>query len=180
MRPQGPDRHEVLRDAKFLQAEYVEKGKSIPQIASETGASTGVVRTWLIQHGIERRSRGSEMGHKRMTDDAKRKLSEGRIGRFVGENSPLWRGGSVPNPERTSYQAKAWSKAVRLRDGICQKCGAFDRLHAHHIKRWKDYPELRYDLTNGVTLCYTCHEEAHGKNFKFRFNTKKAPRAHST
>jgi len=39
----------------------------------------------------------------------------------------------------------------------CGHCGAKPRLHADHIKPWKDYPELRFDVSNGRTLCEDCH-----------------------
>lgn len=93
---------------------------------------------------------------------------------FIGDKNPNWRGGiEWKDPERNRYPSKQWVKAVKDRDGWkCTKCGATDRLHAHHIKRWRDYPELRYDVSNGVTLCHECHEEAHGRGFKFRWPTK--------
>jgi len=31
------------------------------------------------------------------------------------------------------------------------------RLEAHHILNWVDYPELRYDINNGITLCHSHH-----------------------
>lgn len=32
-----------------------------------------------------------------------------------------------------------------------------DRLEAHHILNWMAYPELRYDINNGITLCQFHH-----------------------
>lgn len=40
---------------QYLRAEYVERGKSGTQIASETGANPSVVYAWLERHGIPRR-----------------------------------------------------------------------------------------------------------------------------
>lgn len=31
----------------------------------------------------------------------------------------------------------------------------------HHKKGWKDYPELRYDVDNCITLCRECHKLLH-------------------
>lgn len=98
--------------------------------------------------------------------------------------------GEAPNPERTTrrlmslfYAAKPtiekdirqsvegrrcaeyklWRKAVFERDGYtCQMCGARGvKINAHHIKPYAYFPELRYALDNGVTLCEKCHKEAH-------------------
>jgi len=56
-----------------------------------------------------------------------------------------------------------WVNAVISRDkATCQECGATDvELHAHHIKSYKDYPELRFDVSNGLTLCHKCHWQLH-------------------
>jgi hypothetical protein len=71
------------------------------------------------------------------------------------------------NPPTKSSKGKrgfmqvAWSALVRERDGKCTECGSIDDLHAHHIKAFKDYPELRYDVNNGITLCGKCHRDYH-------------------
>lgn len=56
-----------------------------------------------------------------------------------------------------------WRKAVKERDGyICTQCGATDKmLNVHHVKPFAIYPDLRYEVSNGVTLCYECHEQLH-------------------
>lgn len=54
-----------------------------------------------------------------------------------------------------------WSKAVVQRDGKCVDCGTSDPLHAHHVKPKSLHPELRFDLSNGVAVCPTCHVKRH-------------------
>ena len=57
----------------------------------------------------------------------------------------------------------AWANAVISRDNAtCMKCGAIGvELHAHHIKDYKNHPELRYELSNGATVCHSCHWAIH-------------------
>lgn len=60
---------------------------------------------------------------------------------------------------------RAWSLLVRNRDGNkCVRCGSTAKLEAHHVKSYKDFPELRYDIDNGETLCNICHRKHHKKN----------------
>lgn len=40
-------------------------------------------------------------------------------------------------------------------------------LNAHHIKRWADYPKLRYYLPNLITLCRDCHQKVWSKEEQF-------------
>lgn len=42
--------------------------------------------------------------------------------------------------------------ACRIADNKCN-----GRLEAHHILSWKYYPELRYEINNGITLCQSHH-----------------------
>jgi hypothetical protein len=58
-----------------------------------------------------------------------------------------------------------WRKRVFKRDKCrCQmpSCGSKRRPNAHHIQRWADQPYLRYDVDNGITLCYSCHKRITG------------------
>lgn len=59
-----------------------------------------------------------------------------------------------------SEEYKTWMLSVKRRDGwkcmiTNQDCKG--RLEAHHILRWTEYPELRFDLNNGITLCHFHH-----------------------
>lgn len=88
-----------------------------------------------------------------------RKLPE-----FSGENHPNWikdRTKIVGRNTRTNDPCfKQWRLGVYKRDNY--KCHISDtqclgRIEAHHILRWKDYPELRYEIDNGITLCHFHH-----------------------
>ena len=88
--------------------------------------------------------------------------------RISGSRNYRWKGGITKPNLLLRYQMKArnWSKAIKIRDNFtCRLCGDRSykgrgktiKLHSHHIKTWKDYPELRYDLNNGITVCFDCH-----------------------
>ena len=59
-------------------------------------------------------------------------------------------------------QYKQWIKNIFARDRYqCQWPNCKRRrskLNAHHIKKWSDYPGLRFDLSNGITLCKEHHD----------------------
>lgn len=80
-----------------------------------------------------------------------------------GENHWNWQGGiSKINDRKDSNDYKQWRKQVYQRDNYtCQYCGSKEKINAHHIKSWKDFPELRYDVNNGITLCEKCHINLH-------------------
>jgi hypothetical protein len=57
-----------------------------------------------------------------------------------------------------------WAQCVKARDKFsCQICGRNGDVHAHHKMSWDVYPETRYTVSNGVTLCSTCHTRFHEK-----------------
>jgi len=72
---------------------------------------------------------------------------------------------------RNSSLYREWREAVIERDGSCAICGSIDDLHAHHIRHASYWPNLRFDLTNGVALCRDCHTQFH-TNFKRSFRVK--------
>lgn len=75
-------------------------------------------------------------------------------------------------PKKDRYDAAyaEWRTAVYVRDGYkCQICNKKDvYLNAHHIRPWSLFPDDRYDVDNGVTLCEKCHEKVHSlRSHKF-------------
>lgn len=61
---------------------------------------------------------------------------------------------------RKSTEMRFWRTSVFKRDNFtCQLCGQHGgKLHADHIKPFCTFPELRFDLANGRTLCISCHK----------------------
>lgn len=57
---------------------------------------------------------------------------------------------------------KRWRIALIEKFGNkCARCGSVNNLQTHHIKPYRSYPELRYDLDNGMLLCIGCHWSEH-------------------
>ena len=72
--------------------------------------------------------------------------------------------------DRECKEYKEWRLSVFERDNFtCVSCGQVGgTLNAHHIKEYAKYPQFRYSLENGVTLCEKCHRKIHkkrGENF---------------
>ena len=62
--------------------------------------------------------------------------------------------------ERNDAAYFEWRKNVWLRDGYICKLANPDcsgKIEAHHINGWAEYPELRYQNNNGITLCHAHH-----------------------
>lgn len=60
---------------------------------------------------------------------------------------------------------KKWRKAVYKRDKFCCRwpnCKSRYKINAHHIKTWSDFPHLRYEINNGITLCKQHHDMIRG------------------
>lgn len=88
-----------------------------------------------------------------------------------GERSHFWKGGKTTEAQliRCSAEYRQWREAVLKRDDYaCQRCGVKPMdsgvLHAHHIKPFARYVALRFEVSNGLTLCHDCHEAEHGRN----------------
>ena len=103
----------------------------------------------------------------KLSEETKEKLRISHIGKRCGEKNNMWKGGITPlNLKiRTSAEYKLWRKSVFQRDNYtCIWCGARSGngkaiiLHADHIKPFSQYPELRFAIDNGRTLCRDCHK----------------------
>ena len=89
-----------------------------------------------------------------LSDEVKDKISTTLTKRFGGNASFKSLQGM--------YKWRSWSKRVKERDNYtCQNCGGTKNLISHHIKYANKYPKLRYDISNGITLCRSCHPKIH-------------------
>lgn len=121
------------------------------------------------KRSFETRAKLSKVFLGRITsEETKKKISIA----LSGANSPSWKGGITPEIRRIrgSLQTREWRKAVFTRDDYtCQKCGCRSGngksvyLHAHHIKPFHCFPEFRFEVSNGQTLCKHCHYKVHSK-----------------
>ena len=86
------------------------------------------------------------------------------------ESHHLWKGGITPDNQkvRRSLEMRLWREAVFARDNyICQGCQKRGGdLHAHHVKPFSLFPELRLAIDNWATLCIPCHKEIHFPQLK--------------
>lgn len=105
------------------------------------------------------------------TEASIKKMSENRKGKpawnkgikcekISKEKHWNWKGGvnSINDNIRHSLELKRWRWEVFVRDNFtCQICGAKGgELRANHIKRFADYPKLRTEISNGITIHREC------------------------
>lgn len=70
---------------------------------------------------------------------------------------------------KRNYQDPAYEdfrKKVLKRDGkkcMMPGCGSKKSLQVHHIRKWATASSLRYEISNGITLCKNCHQSIKGK-----------------
>lgn len=93
------------------------------------------------------------------------KRKNSHIKRFEGKTK------KCRNKQNGEAEYKTWRTAVFERDNYtCQICKIKGgKLNAHHIKSWSKFPELRYVVDNGITLCENDHKI---ENKKQRINEK--------
>lgn len=109
---------------------------------------------------------------KTLSEETRRKISQTRIERRItyptGSASPAWKGGITPINKRLRHRKryKNWRFSVFKRDNwTCLFCGIRNKkglgstvkLQADHIKPFAFFPNLRYKIANGRTLCLPCH-----------------------
>ncbi len=87
-----------------------------------------------------------------------------------GADSHLWRGGvnTADSSIRGSVEYKLWRTSVFERDNYtCVWCKTKKSpFNADHIKPLRFFPELRFAIDNGRTLCVPCHKTTDTYGFK--------------
>lgn len=100
------------------------------------------------------------------TEETRRKISESQR----GEKGSNWKGGITPYHSRcrNSFDYRLFKEKVLARDNnTCVLCGISPKDNPHvtlnvdHIKQFKQFPELQFDINNGRTLCLLCHKKTH-------------------
>lgn len=136
------------------------KGGNIFAIGNKVWLGKKHTEEW--KQKMSERNKGKKFGppHSILS---RKKMSEKR----KGKNHYNWKGGITPlNKQiRKSFEYRLWREAVFKRDNhTCIWCGAKCGngkniiLHADHIKQFAFYPELRFAIDNGRTLCKNCHK----------------------
>lgn len=120
------------------------------------------------------RKNKSHLG-KKQSEESNKKRREKLLGRTFsdisrekmreskkGNKNPQWKGGITEESYRirNSIEYKLWRIAVFERDKYtCVWClTKKSPFQADHIKRFSEYPELRFAIDNGRTLCVPCHK----------------------
>jgi len=175
---------ESIHKAKFGKHLSDETKKKI----SDTNKLRGI-KPKIVPFTEERRRQMSENAKRPHPGMKGKKLNWGDKARTIhlksmkrGKDHHWWKGGvtSENSKIRTSFEFKKWRKSVFERDKYtCVFCGLKSGmgkaiiLHADHIKPFSLYPELRFDIKNGRTLCIDCHKKTDtyaGKAVRYKKN----------
>lgn len=102
-----------------------------------------------------------------------KKHTEETRAKMRGAHNGNWRDGASRKNDliRKSVEYLDWKVAVFIRDNRqCVLCGSEKRIEADHIKPFSTHPELRFDVSNGRTLCHDCHSktDTYGNSKKTR------------
>lgn len=141
-----------------------------------------IIKNKIVKTNIEKYGTKSAMQNPNIQKQAKKTcMKKYGVSTYLkllnckGENNARWKGGAArKRSERFTIEYKNWRTDVYHRDNYtCQCCGVRGStdLNAHHIMNWKDYPDLRFDVDNGITLCKSCHSLFHrlyGKKYNNR------------
>lgn len=162
---QTPEHIEKLRRAHTGQKRTLEQRKKMSDAHKKNPVNywLGKKRSELTKKKISKTKIQNPTRYwlgKKMSDEHRLKNSIAH----TGENSPRWikdRNLLKKSDDRSRDVAnKEWRKQVKERDGYKCKINnmwCLGQIEVHHILPWRDYPESRYDVNNGITLCKYHH-----------------------
>lgn len=144
-----------------------------PNVFGSELVKNKIVETNLERYGVPYTQQSAEVRAKTVNTCIERYGVENYVelyrGKFIGENSPVWKGGvESSRVERATHDYHMWRTSVFHRDNYtCRACGDKTgaghavKLHAHHLSNWADNEDMRYVVENGITLCDKCHYKFH-------------------
>lgn len=92
-----------------------------------------------------------------VSDEARENMTASRK---RGPEHHMWKGGITTQDkmQRVEFRKKMQRKVFERDDFTCQICMKKGTdLQVDHIKKWSDFPELRFEMSNCRTLCMDCH-----------------------
>jgi len=165
------------KDSSCFDCRHVKERKSTK---GRTSTFKGQSHTEEAKHKISQARKGKPNPRKGQprTESEKETIRKSVLeSQKYGEAHPNYKHGNAQRNlnDRRKPEYLKWRKAVFERDNYtCQKCDnkTGGNLRAHHIKPFAEYPELRFDVSNGVTFCHACHELEHFKPDSIRNQRK--------
>jgi hypothetical protein len=165
-------------DKDWLFEKYIVEGLSTRAIANIIGCKNKTISLRLAEYNIPARARGD---HNKLNKNGKIVPCENNCGKTMYRKGYLikkysiffcsWkcekeyqskiRGGTFENGWRRYKEYRKWCREIKKRDSICKMCGSSENIVCHHILEAKNYPELVYEVNNGVALCQSCHIKVH-------------------
>lgn len=136
------------KHSDWLRQEYIDKHRTIRDIADESGVNMATIKKFMVKFGIQSRTTAEAL------------IANGSV---LGSKNPSWKGGIA----KWSY-APSWKRIahdIRKRDEYtCQLCKVqFPKssklLHVHHM----DGDKFNNQSSNLVTVCATCHPKGKRK-----------------
>jgi len=157
---------------------YINQKLSSQECAKILNCSQTLVLRNLKEYGIKIRSYSEIRKGKHFSPENEFKKGQKPNGGFKtrfknGKEHPLWKGGisSLYDKIKQTNKYKLWRDEIYKRDyWTCQICGKYCKkgdIIAHHKKSFSEYPKLRFDINNGITLCRNCHAKIHNYHGSF-------------